>query len=79
VTSPALPSEQAILERAKALGLTGPDGGVAPRDRSRVARILQDESRPAPKAGPVLLSRFTRETDAGLITVDVTLTPHQKD
>jgi hypothetical protein len=63
----------------------GPGEVMSSRVRSQVAAELQREANKARKeallpAGPqsLLLSRFTYETPAGRITVDVMLTPNKE-
>jgi len=79
-----IPSDEAIRARAHELGLiASPQAPLPNAVRRRVAKLISDEataSEQAPQAPPhQLLSRFTYETPAGLIQVDVLLFPHQKE
>jgi hypothetical protein len=73
-----LPTDDEVRARAEERGLVPVGAPIDRRLRTRVAAELLDEQQ-KPKVSPrpdtVLLSRFTYETDAGTIRVDVTLTP----
>lgn len=80
------PSEAQVRARLEQDHLLEP-GAPIPRNLYRsTAQLLLGESQAAVAAvqpdsattEPLLLSRFTYETDAGLITVDVTLTPRKE-
>jgi hypothetical protein len=76
-----LPDDAEIRARAESDGLVEPGADLPRSIRKSVAASLLAERQPPPKltpSGEQLLSRFTYETMAGTIRVDVTLTPHER-
>lgn len=75
-----LPTAAEIRARAESDGLIEPGADLPRQIGKSVANALMAERQP-PKLTPTgeqLLSRFTYETMAGTIRVDVTLTPHER-
>lgn len=80
----SVPKDAEIRARAVELGLVSEsDATTLPNAiRRRVASLIFEEQAAEDEAPPLptfsLLSRFTYETDAGTIQVDVTLHPTKK-